>query len=710
MPSAGRRSCTAENRPASASRPIAIAIAVRRSMLRGARLVAAWAPFALGEVDDERDAVEAVSLSEAVLDEVSVITGDARPAVDLNGEARWLYPDLGHVEHLQPMSLLRRRLPRLADLPQEAVQLGRGDPVRAAGAERQRLLQQPAHVAPGHGARREHLRAQTQLAVDPRALAVQLGGTHAAAGPRDLLDVAAGQVPLVEHERGRAAGLHRPLGDPQVLRGHAVRGVADDERDVGPLGRPLRAQRRVVLDRLLHLGAAPDAGRVDQQQRPAVDLDRRVDRVARGAGDVGDDHALAAEEGVDEAGLADVRAADHGEADGLLVLLRGVVAVGQQLDQAVEQVARAQPLRGGDRQRIAEPEAVEVVHEPDVARVVDLVGRDDDGQAAAAQDVGDLRVAGAHARARVYDEQRDLRIGERLARLVLDRDAERVLLAEVDAAGVDQREAAAVPVGRELLAVARDAGALVDDRLARLREAVDQRRLPDVGIADDGDLHRSSLASTASVSICATTSSRLRPVVSTGTASTAGSSTLRSAEASRSSRSACSRSTCSASLPICAARRRARSSGVAVRNTFTAASGATTEPMSRPSATQSPSSTISCCMRTSAARTSGSAATREAPAETSGVRIASVTSRPSSSTRSPTRMSARPAISAACSSRPAEASATARYIAPVSRYVNPSRSATARATVDFPAPAGPSMAITMASEARWSLALPCAGR
>src|SRR5205823_7374750 len=32
--------------------------------------------------------------------------------------------------------------------------------------------------------------------------------------------------------------------------------------------------------------------------------------------------------------------------------------------------------------------------------------------------------------------------------------------------------------------------------------------------------------------------------------------------------------------------------------------------------------------------------------------------------------------------------------APLSRYVNPSASATARATVDFPAPAGPSMATT----------------
>ena len=129
--------------------------------------------------------------------------------------------------------------------------------------------------------------------------------------------------------------------------------------------------------------------------------------------------------------------------------------------------------------------------------------------------------------------------------------------------------------------------------------------------------------------------------------------------------------------------------------------------MSRPSATQSPCSTIACCLRTSAARTPGSAATFEAPAETSGVRIASVTSSPSSSTRSPTSMRDRSAISPAAPRRARGRRApTARYIAPVSRYVKPSRSATARATVDLPAPAGPSMAMTMASEARRGVARP----
>ena len=54
-------------------------------------------------------------------------------------------------------------------------------------------------------------------------------------------------------------------------------------------------------------------------------------------------------------------------------------------------------------------------------------------------------------------------------------------------AGVDQDEPAPVPLGLDLLAVAGDARALLDDRLAPADDAVHERRLADVGAADDGD-------------------------------------------------------------------------------------------------------------------------------------------------------------------------------------------------------------------------------
>ena len=87
----------------------------------------------------------------------------------------------------------------------------------------------------------------------------------------------------------------------------------------------------------------------------------------------------------------------------------------------------------------------------------------------------------------------------------------------------------------------------------------------------------------------AVTSSSVRPVVSSNDgARRPGASGECSRLRSRSSRSVCSASTVAGSTPSSAARRLARSAGSAVRNTFTAASGATTVPMSRPSATQSP--------------------------------------------------------------------------------------------------------------------------
>ena len=103
--------------------------------------------LALVEVDDHRDALERVALAQPVLDEVRVLARDARAAVDLDREPRRADPDLGHVEHLQAVALLGRRLPRGGHLGEEAVELRRGHAVGRAVGQRERLLEQPRHVA-----------------------------------------------------------------------------------------------------------------------------------------------------------------------------------------------------------------------------------------------------------------------------------------------------------------------------------------------------------------------------------------------------------------------------------------------------------------------------------------------------------------------------------------------------------------------------------
>src|SRR5215218_2085532 len=205
-------------------------------VMRGRLSVLAAAGLALVEVDDQRDAVHAEPGPHPVLDVVRVVARYALAAVDLDREARRALADLRGVEQLQPVALLGRRLARLDRLAEEAVELGRRDPARHPVAERDDLVEQALHVAARQRARRQDLRAQAQLLGDLRALVVEVGLVHL------------GGVPLVQHDRGGAVGAHRKLRDPHVLRGDAVLGIADDERDVGALGRPLGAQRRVVLD------------------------------------------------------------------------------------------------------------------------------------------------------------------------------------------------------------------------------------------------------------------------------------------------------------------------------------------------------------------------------------------------------------------------------------------------------------------------------
>src|SRR5436190_3809133 len=240
-----------------------------------------------------------------------------------------------------------------------------------------------------------------------------------------------------------------------------------------------------------------------------------------------------------------------------------------------------------------------------------------------------------------------------------------------------------------------------------------RRRRPSGGRLRKGT-HRSAasaIRSRTSFMIVSTASTAVIAVVSISTASSARASGEIGRPLSRASRRARSaavpRSDASPDLDLNSRfRRSARASGAAVRKTLTVASGTTTVPMSRPSTTIAEASSIAArCTRTSAARTAGTALTALTARVTVAERTSPLTSRPFSrmvgrtgsrpgSTQSPSRT---PAIaSGSFRSRPSSSafSVTARYIAPVSRYREPSFWASSRETVDLPAPDGPSTATT----------------
>ncbi len=339
--------------------------------------------------------------------------------------------------------------------------------------------------------------------VDEQQAALQLG-----------LDVVAlarlHAVPLVQRDDQRAAGLQHEAEQVEVVLDHALAGVHHEDHHVGVLDGLEGLHHRELLHRLEDLAAAAHAGGVDQGVLLFVALERDVDAVAGGAGLVVDDHPLLAEHAVDQGRLADVGAADDGDLDAILLARAGdalgflalgdvfqlvrQVVVFRRLGLGLEHLAQgrlqhvgdAAAVGGGDGQGVAQAQRAEFGAGDVRIDGVDLVGHQVAALVPLAQVLGDHLVGGGQARARVDHEQHRIGFLDRLHRLLghLGVDA---FLVTGDAAGIDDDEFLALPLGLAVLAVAGQAGVLGDDGVASLGQAVEQGGLADVRAAHQGD-------------------------------------------------------------------------------------------------------------------------------------------------------------------------------------------------------------------------------
>src|SRR2546427_1594132 len=103
-----------------------------------------------------------------------------------------------------------------------------------------------------------------------------------------------------------------------------------------------------------------------------------------------------------------------------------------------------------------------------------------------AQRLCDFQVRGVNAGSEFQDEEQHIAIGDRLLPLPTNRSIEGIGRPRYQTAGVHEPEPASVPLRRRKVSVARDPGLRIHDRLAPADDPVEQRRLPDVGPADDG--------------------------------------------------------------------------------------------------------------------------------------------------------------------------------------------------------------------------------
>jgi len=220
---------------------------------------------------------------------------------------------------------------------------------------------------------------------------------------------------------------------------------------------------------------ATDTCRVHETPGLAAQLDQLVDRVACRAGNLVDDDPILAREPVEQARLADVGSADErytaGSAAGIGIA--DLRELGQDREKGIQDVTAAATVQSRDGPWLTQTEGPQHGRVGLDACVIDLVGHEDDRLAGLAQELDHCIVGVGGANGRVDDEHDSVCELYRDLGLFGDTqvDAGGVHL---PAAGVDDREPGAGPLGVVGNSVPGHTWDVLDDGLASAQDAVDQ--------------------------------------------------------------------------------------------------------------------------------------------------------------------------------------------------------------------------------------------
>ena len=359
---------------------------------------------------------------------------------------------------------------------QHPVQLRRGHLASrclVAGDDMLHQFAQPGTVQRGHEIDR-HVVEEWQLELDHLAHPLALVGIQ--------------PVPLVDRQHHRPAVVGNQAHHARVMGADLVMSIDHRDHHVGAVDRLQRLDDRELLDHFGDARLAPDAGGVDQLKLPAAPFERHGDRVARGAGLVRGQHPVLANQAVQQGRLAGVRAADDRDANGAVVELRVFDGDRGCLQQFAQQATDAVTELGGNHRRFAKAQLVEV-GDQHLGHAFRLVGQQPHRLAELAQRPGDLDVAGHQAGLGIDEEQHVVGVLDGDPRLRFGKRGQRIGGLRHQATGVDDDEALALELALAVLAIARQAGVVGNQRIAAVGEAVEQRRLADIRATDKRD-HR----------------------------------------------------------------------------------------------------------------------------------------------------------------------------------------------------------------------------
>ena len=313
------------------------------------------------------------------------------------------------------------------------------------------------------------------------------------------------EVPFVRGNDDPASCLVRLACDRGVLIGGPGVGIDDHHHNVGRIDCAPRQQNTDGFNGATarYPPGSADARRVDDAEAALVPGQHGIHSVACGSGHLADDHPLLSEQAVHEGRLPRVRSADNSHsrlvgfpaieppAGRACLQMRGIsfgagrpeMRLWQESEHLIQQIAHARRVLGRDLHHVIEPELVEI-HDAPGPLVVDLVDGQDRRHVGRAHRLRNVPVAGDEPFPPIDDEYQQVRRGNRPVAARQDKLVQRILAGAKHPAGIDQLETHALPLRGLGQHVAGGAGNRRHNRTAAVADAVEQRRLPHVGAAD----------------------------------------------------------------------------------------------------------------------------------------------------------------------------------------------------------------------------------
>ena len=380
---------------------------------------------------------------------------------------------LGHVEDLQAATLVAGGLHAGRGPGQQLVQHARGHAQGVLLVHILDQLKQAVNALAGFGADEDDGGIAHKAEIVHQLFAHRVHG----------LVVLFHGVPLVHGNDAGLALLMGVTGHLGVLLGEAHGGVDHDHAHTAALHGGQAAQNAVALHALFHLAALAQAGGVGKHKAAVLVVHLAVNGIPGGAGLIGHDHPVFAQNKVHQAGFAHVGAADdgHGNAVVLRFVLIGKVQV---LAHGIQQVAGAVAVHAGNRDQLAQAQGVKVIQlHGGVAHLVAFVYRNDHRLAAAAQHGRHFLILRRHAGAHVHHHHDAVRCINGQLRLLTDVAYNAVVALRLDAAGINQQHFVVQPLAVAEDPVPGNTGGILHNGKALAHQLVEQGGFAHVGAA-----------------------------------------------------------------------------------------------------------------------------------------------------------------------------------------------------------------------------------